>query len=49
MAEPTLKIRIAGDLSAIKDTLAGLLDPKPLPYRDQDPDTTDFATYRPSA
>jgi hypothetical protein len=34
---------------AIKDTLAGLLDPKPLPYRDQDPDTTDLSTYRPSA
>jgi hypothetical protein len=34
---------------AIKDTLAGLLDPKPLPYQDQDPDTTDFSTYRPPA
>lgn len=34
---------------AIKDTLVGLLDPKPLPYRDQDPDTTDFSVYRTSA
>jgi len=34
---------------AIKDTLVELLDPKPLPYQDQGPDTTDFSTYRPSA
>ncbi|MBV9445017.1 MAG: hypothetical protein JO345_03865 [Streptosporangiaceae bacterium] len=34
---------------AIKDTLVELLDPKPLPYQDQGPDTIDFSTCRPSA
>ena len=33
---------------AIKDTLLGLLDPKPLPYQDRGPDTVDFSAYLPA-
>jgi hypothetical protein len=32
---------------ALKDKLLELLDPKPLPYQDRDPDTVDFSAYLP--
>lgn len=34
---------------ALKDKLLELLDPKPLPYQDRDPDTVDFSGYLPRA
>jgi hypothetical protein len=33
---------------AFKDTLLELLDPKPLPYQDRDPDTIDLTRYLPA-
>jgi len=33
---------------ALKDRLLELLDPKPLPYQDRDPDSVDFSQYLPS-